>query len=145
MNKVIKYLVILFLLNVYLGSSGQNKPAARDTFNRKAYYSNSFIMIDSINYETLKGNWIVSSITTFADYIIGSSGVDKNLGVLEIKGAKYRDTNSGPFYTFHCYKNTIVFNRETCFDTAYINMISEKELVISFKRDTNYVQYHYSK
>ena len=132
-------------MNVSLNSNGQKKPAARDTFNWKSYYSNSFVIADSINYENPKGNWIASGATTFADYVIGSSSIDKNSGIPEIKGNKYRDTFSGPFYTFYCNNNRIVFNRETCSDTAYINMISEKELTICFKRENNYLQYHYKK
>ena len=140
-----RFIFTIFFCFLPLFSIAQMKPAARDTFNWKSYYSNSFAAIDSINYEILKGNWIASSTTTFADYVIGSSSIDKNSGVLEIKGDKYRDTNAGSFYTYHFYKNMIVFNRETCSDTAYINRINKKELVISFKRDTNYIQYHYYK
>jgi hypothetical protein len=132
-------------LNVISYTNAQNKPAARDTLDWKTYYSSSTVDMDSINYNTLRGNWVANSTTTIGDYVIGCSSHYKNSGILEIKGNKYRNTLSGEFNIFYIDKNMIVFNERNCSDTAYINLLSEKQLTICFKRDRNYIQYHYRK
>jgi len=137
--------MILFMLSI-LTSNAQDKIKARDKFIWHCFDSTSTITKDSIQQIDLQGNWISREVNTYGDYSTGIKSIDDGqVGTLEIKGDKWRNTLSGDFHTFQIYQNMIIFNIDNSSDTAYINRITDKEMTISYKRVIDYVQYYYKK
>jgi hypothetical protein len=141
-----KYLILMTVLlsiqNLFLVA--QERIKARDEFNWQEFSSSSSIDKDSIDYEKLQGNWISRETHHYSDNKIATKAKTGN-AILEIKGDKYRKSINGRFNTFQIDKNMIVFNTDLNPDTAFINKITDKELIISFKSDINYTQYCYEK
>jgi hypothetical protein len=143
-TRYIAVLMILYTIPV-LTSNAQDKIKARDKFIWDNFDSTSTIKKDSIRQKDMQGNWISNRVITYGDYAVGCSSQNKQVGVLEIKGDKWRNTLSGDFYTFQILQNMIIFDINNDTDTAYINRITKKELMISYKRDNDFVQYYYRK
>ncbi len=139
--------ILTFLFSSFvLTISAQENEKARDTFNWNIFESNSTIHKDSIQQIDLQGNWIIQKINIYGDYLIGSKPINNGqAGTLEIKGDKWRNTLTGNFHTFRINQNKIIFNSDNRSDTAYINRITKKDLVISYKSDNDYKQYYYQK
>jgi len=135
------FLLLVLLLGNYSLIAAQNRPKARDLFDWKDYNTESSIPLNSVGIDVLQGNWISADKTIFGDYIVRVKGKD----ILEIEGDQYRTTVAGNFNTFRVNKNLVVFETGHTPDTAYINLINEMEMKISYKRDGDYVQYHYKK
>jgi hypothetical protein len=144
---MIKRLLLLtvILSGQFLLVNAQERIPAREKFNWKEFKDNSIVIKDSIDNNLLQGNWISYQGSHIGDYEIGWQTSDKPKS-LEIKGDKYRKTLSGDFYPFLIDKNLIVFHCEdNKFDSAYINLITEKELIISFKSGLDFDQFKYKK
>ena len=117
----------------------------REKFNWQEFQDRSVVLKDSIRYDLLQGNWICYQGSHIGEHKIGWKTKDKPKS-LEIKGDKYRNTLSGDFYPFLIDKNLIVFLDEyNRMDSACINLITDKELTISYKRGIDFEQYQYKK
>jgi len=101
--------------------------------------------MDALSFNDLQGNWISHQVLGYSDYYLGTSKKEGQIGSLEIKKDKYRKTISGRFYDFHLIKNLILLDTDNKPDTGYINKITTKNLIISFRDKLNYVQYIYEK
>jgi hypothetical protein len=143
-TRYIAVLMILYTIPILI-SNAQDKIKARDKFIWDNFDSTSTIKKDSIRQRDLQGNWISNKVITYGDYEVGLSPQDGQVGALEIKGDKWRNTLSGDFYTFQILQNMIIFDMDHHTDTAYINRITKKELMISYKRDKDFIQYYYRK
>ena len=144
---MIKSLLLLFVIvsGQFFLASAQERIPDREKFNWKEFQDNSIVIKDSIDYDLLQGNWISYQGSHIGDYEIGWKTSDKPKS-LEIKGDKYRNTLSGDFYPFLIDKNLIVFQGEdNKIDSAYIKLITYKELILSFKRGVDFDQYKYKK
>lgn len=140
-----KFLVTVFVLLIFcLNVFTQDRVPARDKFDWKAFDTQSTIDMDSINYESLQGNWIAHQGSHISKYEIGWSTGDRPK-TLQIKGQKYRKTLAGPFYPFKVKKNLIIFYTGDQPDSAYVSLITNTALTISFKSGRDYDQYEYKK
>ena len=123
----------------------QERIPDREKYNWKEFQNNSSVVMDSINYDLLQGNWISYEGIHIGDYKIAWQSNSKSRS-LQIKGDKYRNTLSGDFYPFMIDKNLILFQGEgSKKDSAYINLITDKELRLSIKRGIDFDQIHYKK
>ncbi|MBN2395761.1 MAG: hypothetical protein JXC36_04770 [Candidatus Atribacteria bacterium] len=140
---------ILLLIVIVSGQfslvNAQERIPDREKFSWKDFQDNSIVIKDSIDYDLLQGNWISYQGSHIGDYEVHWKTDDKPK-TLQIKGDKYRKTLSGDFYPFIIEKNLIVFECEdNQIDSAYLNLITDKELMISFKRGIDFDQYQYKK
>jgi|WetSurMetagenome_2_1015567.scaffolds.fasta_scaffold751567_1 hypothetical protein len=140
----ISVLVIICTIPI-LTNNAQERIKARDKYLWDNFDTTSTVTKDSMHLSDLSGNWISTEFITYGDYEIGGRSQEGQVGTLEIKGDKWRNTLSGDFHTFLIYQNMIILNKDNCSDTAYINRITDKELMISYKNGEDFVQYHYRK
>ncbi len=136
--------LILFLLTYNLSINAQDRVTIRDKFNWKEYHANSTVDKDSINYNALQGNWIAYEGCSIGDYIVGWK-TDNNPKIIQIKGDTYRKTLAGDFYSFRVDKNLIILETGNQPDSAFINLITDKELTITYKCNSDYEQYFYKR
>jgi len=139
------FVLFVLLLNLCAFLAAQDRPDARDLFDWKDYNTESSISLNSIDNDVLQGNWISDDKIIFGEYITRVKANENSQDILEIKGDQYRTTFAGNFHTFRVNKNLVVFETGHAPDSAYINLINEKEMKISYKRNGDYVQYHYKK
>jgi len=138
-------LPIIILSGQFILLNAQTRIPARERFNWKDFNTSSSVDKDSIDYNVIQGNWIAFQGIHVGDHDIGWVTNDKPKS-LQIKGDKYRKTLGGEFYPLQLDKNLIIFHCEdNQVDSAYINLVTEKELTISFKRGIDYDQYQYKK
>ena len=136
---------IIIVSGQFLIVNAQERIPDRKKFNWKEFHDHSIVIKDSIDYKLLQGNWISYQGSHIGDYEIAWKTSDKPKS-LEIKEDRYRNTLSGNFYPFIINRNLILFNdADNKTDTAYINLITGNELIISFKRGYDFEQYIYKK
>ena len=137
--------LIFILSGQFMVLSAQDRLPERDKYNWQDFSKSSSVEIDSIDYHMIQGNWIAYQGSHIGDYKVAwkTDAKPKSLQIIE---NKFRDTLTGDFYLFQLDKNLIIFNgKDDEVDSAYINLITDKELSISFKRGINYEQYRYKK
>lgn len=118
---------------------------ARERFDWDAFSSESVVSSDSLNTDLIQGNWMAFKGTTYDYYAISWSTSDRPF-TLDIKGQTYRRTRGGGFYPLELRGNLILFtDRDNQTDSAYINLITDKDLWISFRKEEKYHQYQYVK
>jgi hypothetical protein len=144
--RTIKLAVLVFVFMIHqISSRAQDKIKARDSFNWLQFDTTSTIDINSINAMVIQGNWIYNEFHCYSDYNIGTVTKQGQAGLLEIKGDKYRKTLTGNYYDYHIYKNLIVFETDTKPVSGYVNRISNRELIISFRDSLDFIQIFYKK
>jgi len=140
---------LLFLLAILSGQfillSAQDRMPDREKYNWQDFNVSSTADKDSIDYKVIQGNWIAYQGSHIGDYEVAWT-TDNKPKSLQIKGDKYRNTLAGDFYPFKLDKNLIIFLfKDNKVDSAYINLLTDKELTISYKRGIDYDQYRYKK
>jgi hypothetical protein len=65
--------------------------------------------------------------------------------IIEIKDTLYRRSPKSDFKRYTLKGNLIISERETKIDSGYINKITANELTISWKNQSNYTRYYYTK
>jgi len=141
-----RFLILLVILSgQFFLLRAQDRIPDREKYDWQDYNESSMVIEDSIDYDLLQGNWIAYQGSHIGDYEVSWITSDKPKS-LQLKGDKYRKTLSGDFYPYLINKNLIVFKSEdNKSDSAYINLITDKELTISFKRGIDFDQYRYKK
>jgi hypothetical protein len=143
-SKNVITIIIIFSISI-LTCNAQDRIKTRNKFIWDNFDSTSTVTKDSILQRNLQGNWIANKVFTYGDYQIGCQPQGGQVGTLEIKGDNWRNTLSGDFHTFQINQNMIIFETNNSSDTAYINRITQKELTISYRRGSDYIQYLYRK
>jgi hypothetical protein len=65
--------------------------------------------------------------------------------VLEIIGNKYRSGLYGAFKTYKMKETLLIFESQNKVDSAYINMINNSKMIMSFKRGKDFEKYIFTK
>jgi hypothetical protein len=143
----LKYLLTLAILlcNLILLKAQKTEAAARDVYNWKAYDSSaSKVKKEAIDFRMIMGKWFAYEGRYYADN--ERIWKDQNQPrVLEIIGNKYRSGLYGSFKTYTMKANLLIFESENKVDSAYINLITDSKMIMSFKRGKDYERYIFEK
>ncbi len=143
--KKIYFFLLVILYGQFVLLSAQDRVPDRENYNWQNFSTSSSVIKDSIDYNLLQGNWIAHQGSHIGDYKVDWTSDDTPKS-LQIKGDMYRNTLGGDFYPVFLDKNLLIFHcKDSQVDSAYINLITAKELTISFKRGIDYDQYRYKK
>ncbi len=140
--KITCFITILLLSgNLFLVSAQQNETAARDVYDWKTYDNKSSVVKkDAIDFRMLQGRWTAYESWHYGD--IKKFWKDANQpSILEIRGNQYRSGSYGTFKTYKLTGHLLVFDPGSKADSAYINMINDSKLTISFKRGKDFEKY----
>jgi hypothetical protein len=122
-----------------------SESAARDLFDWKAFDSKaSLVKLDAIDFKMIQGVWYAyeghyygEEEKFWKDY--------NNPHVLTIRGNQIKDGLYGKTRTYTLQNNLIRIQNENKVDSAYINLITDKKLTISFKRGEDFEKYIFQK
>ena len=138
-------LLILSGMMFVLKAQHHPEAAARDTYNWKAYdNAGSKVKKDAIDFRMIQGVWYAYEGWYFGDE--EKFWKDYNHPrIFEIRGNQLRNGSYGLFRTYTMKENLITYQSENKIDSAYINLIADEKLTISFKRGTDYEKYMFQK
>ena len=144
MKKSITLIMLIFL--VCCGHSlAQKAAAARDVYHWDEFDEKaSSVKKNAIDFRMLQGTWFAYEGWYYGD--------DKkfwkdynNPRVFLIKGNLYRGSAYGKAFTYKLSGNLLLLETEEKTDSAYINLLTDTKLTISFKRGEDYESYLFEK
>ncbi len=136
--------ILLLSCSLFIIKAQNKEAAARDSYNWKAYDKASKVKKEAIDFRMLMGKWFAYEGRYYGDN--ERIWKDQNQPrILEIIGGSYRSGLYGSFKTYKMSANLLIFETENKPDSAYINLITDSRLIISFKRGKDFEKYIFQK
>jgi hypothetical protein len=158
MNKYeIKRIIGLIIISLSISCSPKSKPNSskgervgetvevkNKNIDWEAFDQTSTIAQTNIKTENLQGLWkAFKGVYRFGTYN-NAMELTKPM-LMEVKEDTYRRSSDGAFEKFTIKDNLLLKVTEGKVDTGIVNKISSTELTISWKNNSNYTRYFYTK
>lgn len=139
----LKYITAILLLSGSLCvlSAQHSETAARDVYDWKAFDSKgSSVKLEAIDFKMIQGVWYAYEGWYYGDERKFWKDYN-NPRILTIRGNQIKDGLYGKSSTYTLKGNLIQIQSESKIDSAYINLITDEKLTISFKRGKDFEKY----
>lgn len=145
MTSKIRIILILTVFTHVSTYAQVSEAAARDTYNWQDFDSRaSTVKKDALNFHMIQGVWYAYEGWYYGDEEKFWKDYN-NPRVFQVQGNRFRASAYGPFVTYRMYGNLLTYPRGETIDSAYINLITDTKLIISFKRGEDFEKFIFQK